>query len=195
MFKRWMQANEGGGSGAGTGQAAGQGQGTGQGTGQAQGAAPTFETWLEKQDDTVKGLLDGHIKGLKTALDSERGSRKDMEKQLREMAKKAEDGSEAQKKLTGMADQVSAADRRADFYEEAHRAGVSNIKLAFLVAEKEDLFDSKNRVNFEAMKKDYPELFGGKPVPDGNAGNGTEGTPGGAAKDMNAMIRRAAGRS
>jgi hypothetical protein len=204
MFKKlWYQANaSGSGSGGGTGQAAGQnagqaaGQGTGQAAGQGTGQPPaTFETWLEKQDETVKGLLDGHVKGLKTALDSERESRKDLEKQLRDLAKKAETGSDAQTKLTTMADQLAASDRKADFYDAAHKAGVSNLSLAYLAASEKGLIDNKGRVNFDEMKKDFPELFGGKPVPDGNAGSGTEGAPGGAANDMNARIRRAAGRS
>jgi hypothetical protein len=153
----------------------------------------TFEAWLEKQDDTVKALLDGHIKGLRTALGSERESRKDLEKQLRDLAKKAEAGSESQSKLTEMADQIATADRKADFYEAAHRAGVTNLKLAFLVATQDELFDKHGAVNFEAMKKNYPELFGGTANVDGNAGSGTDQEPKPAIK-MDDMIRQAAGR-
>lgn len=198
MFKnRWLQSNSGGsGEGTnqgGTGGSQGAGQGTGQQQGQGQQSSVTFDAWLDKQDVTVKGLLNDHIKGLKTALDSERASRKDMERQLRDLAKKADDGSEAQEKLTRMADEISAADRRADFYEEAHRAGVANLKLAFIVATQDDLFDSKNRVNFDGMKKSYPELFAGTKIPDGNAGNGT-GSLDAGKNDMNSRIRGASGR-
>jgi hypothetical protein len=201
MFNnRWSSPEGAAGSGAQSNTGAGQ-QATAsqQAAGSGQQAATSeqaleYEAWVKDQPKNIKDMLGKWEGGLKTALESERGSRKDLEKQLRDLAKKAEDGSDAQKKLVGMADQVSAADRRADFYEEAHKAGVSNIKLAFLVATEEDLFDSKNRVNFDAMKKEYPELFGGKPVPEGNAGNGTEGAPQGV-KDMNKLIRQAAGRS
>jgi hypothetical protein len=196
MFEnKWLNPNDGGSGGAGGG------QGTDQGTGgQAQvtlgGGTPPlqFEAWIKDQKPDVVGMLDVQVKGLKTALDSEREIRKDTEKQLRDLAKKAEKGSEAEKKLTEMADQFSVADRRADFYEEAHKAGVANLKLAFLVATEEKLFDSKNRVNFEAMKKDYPELFGGTKMPEGDAGSGTEGKPEGS-QSMDTLIRKKAGRS
>jgi hypothetical protein len=181
-----FEANKGGAGGGGD-------QGKPEGDDQAQ-VPVTFETWLEKQDATVKGLLDGHTKGLKSALESERESRKTLEKDLREMAKKADAGSDSQTKLTGMADQLAESDRKADFYDAAHTAGVSNLALAYLAAKEKGLIDSKNRVNFDEMKKIFPELFGGKPVAAGNAGNGTEGTPKGA-NDMNAYIRKAAGHS
>lgn len=179
MFKfKWFEAgNEGSG---------------GSGQSEKQPEDLTYENWLEKQDDTIKGLLDEHVKGLKSALGSERESRKEMEKQLREMAKKAEAGSEAQTKLTQMADQIQTADRRAEFYDEAHRAGVVNLKLAYLAATQEELFDRNGRVNFDEMKKNYPELFGKTNLPAGNAGAGTGDQN--AAMDMNAKIRRASGR-
>jgi hypothetical protein len=195
MFaNKWMEGNAGGAGGssntAGT-------QGGSQGNGDAGtgggAAAPVFDTWIKGQAPEIQTMLDGHIKGLKSALDSERVSRKDMEKQLRDMAKKAEEGSDAQTKLTEMADQISTADRRASFYEEAHKAGVVNLKLAYLAATQEELFDRQGRVNFDEMKKSYPELFSRMPLTAGNAGAGTgDGQPN--AADMNAKIRRASGR-
>jgi len=183
MFRKWLDANAGGsGNGNGTGD---EGAGAGENNNDE---GLTFETWIKDQKPEIVSLLDGHTKGLKTALDSERVTRKETEKQLRDLAKKAEAGSEAQTKLTEMADQFSAADRRADFYEEAHKAGVVNLKLAFLVASQDELFDSKGRINFDGMKKEYPELFGGKQIPDGNAGNGTGGQNTGAVK-MDDFIR------
>ncbi len=195
-----------GGQGQGAGGAAGQGQG-GQGGsgpgGQGQGAGDqgnqdgqgqTFENWLAGQPDQVKTLLDGHVKGLKSALESERDARKGLEKQLRDLAAKVEKGSEAEKSLTGMADRVAEGDRRVDFYEEAHAAGVTNLKLAYTVAVQDEMFDRKGRVNFEEMKKQYPELFGGRPAAaKGNAGAGTQGGQG-TKGGMNEFIRRSAGR-
>lgn len=156
-------------------------------------APQSFAEWLEKQDATIKGLYDSETKGLKTALDSERTSRKDLEKQLRDAAAKLEKGSEAEKQLTDMADKVAESDGKADFYEAAHGQGVTNLKLAYLVAKQDQLFDRKGNPDFEALKRGYPELFGkpGTPPP-GNAGAGT-GAPPPKKQDMNAFIRAAAG--
>jgi len=159
-----------------------------------QTAPPDFETWLQAQNETVKGLLDGHTKGLKSALDAERDARKGFEKQVRELAKAADAGSAAQKQLTEMADAMTARDVQMQFYDEAHSQGVSNLKLAYLAATDAGLIDQRGRVNWEQMKKSYPELFevAGR-SPRGDAGTGTGSTPGGNI-DMNTIIRRAAGR-
>jgi hypothetical protein len=189
MFTKWMD-NTAAAGGNGNANTAGQ---TAE-AGAAQQQKPfTYEAWLESQDDQIREMLEGHTKGLKTALDSERESRKGYEKQLRELAKKAEAGSDAQKQLTEMADQIKTAESRADFYDAAHREGVTNLKLAYLVATQEDLFDKAGRVNFAEMKKSFPELFASSNGARGDAGSGTGGgqTKG---QSMDEMIRGAAGR-
>lgn len=190
MFKKKMvlyQANAGGGGGNGgdAGQTGGEG-----GT----ESTLTFDTWHESLPAEHKGLIENHTKALKNALESERGSRKDFEKQVRDLAKAAEKGSEAEKQLTKLADDLQSADRKADFYEAAHSAGVKNLKLAHTVAVSDDLFDKHGRVNFDEMKKKYPELFTGTTTPAGNAGSGTGGGNNQQRDDMSARIRRAAGR-
>jgi hypothetical protein len=156
---------------------------------------PTFDAWLATVDDGVKGLIDGHVKGLRTALESERGGRKDLEKQVRDLAKVAEKDSDAQKRLTEIADKLSETDRRAAFYEAAHAVGVTNLKLAYTVAVQDEMFDRHGNPNMERLKQAYPELFAGARAtvqPAGNAGRGTNQiTP---ATGMNVFIRRAAGR-
>lgn len=168
----------------------GDGEGAG---GEGNTTTLTFDAWQKDLSDEQKGLLESHVKGLKSALDSERGSRKDLERQLRDMAKKAEAGSEAQTQLTKLADDLGTADRKADFYEAAHAAGVKNLKLAFTVAATEEMFDRHGRVNFDEMKKAYPELFGTTNTPRGDAGSGTDKKPK-AGNGMNDFIRTAAGR-
>jgi hypothetical protein len=154
-----------------------------------------FEEWYKGQPENLKTAIEGHVKGLKSALESERGSRKDLEKQLRDLAKKAEAGSEAQKSLEGMANQIGEADRRTAFYEGAHLAGATNLKLAYLAAVNDELFDKRGQVNFEDMKTQYPELFAGaKKPPKGNAGEGKDQQQP-AGKGMNEFIRRSAGRT
>ena len=154
-----------------------------------------FDDWLKDQPDPVKALLDGHTKGLKSALDSERDARKKSERELREMAGKADKGSEAEAKLTALADQMAESDRRADFYDAAHAAGVSNLKLAYIAAVQGEMFDRHGKVNFEALKKDYPELFAGasKNKPAGNAGNGTQSGDGTGKTSMDDLIRAKVG--
>lgn len=155
---------------------------------------PTFDAWLEGQDDATKGLIDGHVKGLKAALGSERDAREKAEEDLRDVASKLEKGSEAQKEVLRLADAVAEGSSKADFYEDAHDAGVTNIKLAYHVATTEKLFDGRGNVNFETLKANYPELFGAKGrKPSGDAGMGT-GTQLGKKADMNEAIRAMSGR-
>jgi hypothetical protein len=194
------QGNSGTGGAGGAGGSGGAGGTNNQGgsgnppNNQGLGQGLVYETWIQTQDETIRGMLEGHERGLRNALESERTSRKDLEKQLRDLAGKAEKGSEAEKSLTEMADKVASSDRRADFYEEAHAAGVTNLRLAYLVAEQDELIDKKGQMNFEELKKKYPELFGAqKPIPKGNAGSGTQTPPPGAT--MNDFIRAASGRN
>lgn len=184
MFQRWFyEADKGG---------AGSSDGSGEDDGKPE--ALEFESWLKEQPVEIQTLLDGHTHGLKTALQSEREARKDLEKQVRDLAGKAEKGSEAQSELTQLADKIAESDRRADFFEAAHAAGVTNLKLAYTVAITDEMFDRRGSVNFETMKQAYPELFAGAAkLPKGNAGNGrTNNQP--PTASMNAFIRKATGR-
>jgi hypothetical protein len=194
-FKRglYYDADKAGSGGAGSGSGENQDAATNSDAAKGDGKQPpetlTYENWLTAQPDTVKTLLEVHTKGLKSALDGERDARRAQEKELRDLAGKAEKGSEAEKKLLALADQTAEADRRAEFYEEAHTSGVSDLKLAYLLAVEEELFDKRGRVNFEEMKKAHPVLFGGMKPPAGNADSGT-GNPATGKPSMDDFIRR-----
>ncbi|RLD07704.1 MAG: hypothetical protein DRI32_00435 [Chloroflexi bacterium] len=155
--------------------------GTGGDDGQSgSGGDLTLDSWIEALEDadqkkSVKTLLGTHVGKLESALKSERVTRKDMEKQVRDLAKQAEDGSDSQAQLTQLADDLEKAGQKSDFYEVAHLAGVSNLKLAYMAAVQDDLFDRKGNVDFAAMKESYPELFAGTQEEDGDAGRGTGG--------------------
>lgn len=157
-------------------------------------AAPTYETWYNGLDDSGKGFVESNTKGLKSALTSERDARKTAEKELRKTAAELEKGSEAQEKVLKLADGLAEETKRADFYEDAHTAGISNLKLAYHVATTDGLFDGRGNVNFEAMKTAFPELFG-KPskTPPGGAGEGA-GDGINEKPSMNDFIRGRAGR-
>lgn len=192
------------GSGAAGGGAGAGGAGGGAGAGGTGDAAPKFAAWAEYYatlDDGVKALYDEDVKGLKSALESERKERKGLETQVRDLAGKAEAGSEAQKSLTTLADKIAESDRRTEFYESAHKEGVSNLKLAYTIAVQDDLFDKKGNPDLDTLKKNYPELFTTKretpPPPKGGAGAGAGGNaPAGGSNQggMNILIRGAAGR-
>ena len=165
------------------------------GTGDSnEGQGLVFDAWITEQPEEVRTLLEGHQKGLKSALDSERDARKTLEKQLKDLAGKAEKGSELEEQLNELVTVQAQAEARATFYEEAHAAGITNLKLAWIVVGNDGLMDARGRVNWDSLKKTYPELFGAatRTAP-GNAGVGTNKQPGGAAS-MNDFIRAASGR-
>ena len=157
----------------------------------------TFTAWLEAQPADVKELYNAEVAGLKSALDSERTQAKAQAKELRDAAAKAEAGSEAQQQLEAAASKAEIAERRATFNEDAHAAGVGNLRLAWLAAlDEEDLTNARSgTVDFEKMKARHPELFAGasKP-PAGNAGSGAGQEPTEPPNDMNTFILRSAGR-
>lgn len=156
--------------------------------------APTFESWHDSLDDTAKEFLKGHVSGLKTSLKTERDARSEAETAVRDLADKAEKGSKAQEELTEVADSLAEVNKKADFYEIAHEAGVTNIKLAFIVATQDDLISKRGNVDFVKMKESYPELFSrGALKPDGDVGTGSE-TELGKQASMNTFIRTAAGK-
>jgi TolA-binding protein len=186
-------ADDGAGSGgAGAGEGGDEGGKGGDGDGKS-GDAPTFETFYGGLSTDQKALLDGHVSGLKSGLDSERNSNKELQKQIKDLQGKAEKGSDLEKQLGDISLKFETEQLRADFNEEAHKSGVKNLKLAWTVAREHEFIDSKGRVNWDAMKSEFPELFEGKKPGGGDAGGGG-GNPD-AAWDMNKQIRSAAGRS
>ena len=153
-----------------------------------------WDTFHDSLKPEAQALIATRESGLKTALSSERDARKTAEKDLRDVADKLEKGSQAQKDVLELADAVAAGTLKSDFYEDAHKSGVTNLKLAYLVAKDDDLFDKRGNVNFEKMKEANPELFGRKIIPDVGAGDGTGSRDMPKKVDMNAMIRKKAGR-
>lgn len=151
----------------------------------------TFEGWLSAQDETVKSLYTTHTNGLKSALSSEREANQAAQKQLRDLAKRADKGSELEAALTKQADDLSALEKQSAFKDRAHTAGVRNLKLAFLAANQAGLVNDKGECDFSKLRAEYPELF--LAPPPGNGGNGTNSAQG-AGSTMNDLIRRGAGR-
>jgi hypothetical protein len=171
---------------------------TQQGATQGQGETPaTWDDALAAMPEPVKALYEAHTTGLKNTVTAVRGERDTLSSQLTALTKAlGKDTPDAAKQLLAeMTGQLEASNRRAAFYEEAGQAGIgcTNPKAAFALAQADGLFDGRGNVNWQALKTAAPELFRVK-APDGNAGAGT-GNPPPAAKNFNAFIRAAAGRS
>jgi hypothetical protein len=155
-----------------------------------------FESWIAEQPEAVKTAFEGHTSGLRKALQAEREEKKTLAKQLRDAAKAMEEGSESRKAVEELGGKLDAANRRADFFEEATdpKVGCSSVKLAWLAANELGAIDGRGRVDWDALKAQFPELFLKKQtLPTANAGSGTGQQPP-AGGGMNTFIRKAAGK-
>jgi hypothetical protein len=166
-------------------------QNTGIGGASETQAPATFDEWIAGQDETVKAMAERHTAGLRSALASEREQRKEAIKQLKDLAAKAEEGSDLRQRLDGMIAEKDAAERRAAFYESAPQANCTNPRAALLIAQAENLFKRDGSPDWGALQATAPELF--RRAGQANAGAGT-GAPPPARVTMNDFIRRAAGR-
>ncbi len=193
MFKKvfWFDAD---GGGAGGGSDAGNGAAGDGDKGQAGGGqAVNWESILGTLSEDQRRLYDEHITGLRNTVKATRQERDEFAKQLKDLAGKAEKGSELEKTLGEINAKLEQAERRASFAEEAIKpeVGCVNVKAAWALATAEDLFDKRGNVDWAQLKKVAPELFRKSSGPI-NAGSGTDNPQDKA--DMNSFIRRAAGR-
>lgn len=159
-----------------------------------QGNSPaSFEDWLLEQPEQVQALAGKHTQGLKSALDAERQQRKDLAKQLKELERTAEQGSEAARTLGEMSAKLEAAERVAAFYRDALQPeiGCANPRAAFLVAQADGLFTRSGEPDWKAIRAAAPELFRQRATANGGVSN----TQPPKASGMNEFIRAAAGRS
>lgn len=152
--------------------------------------APSFESFYGGLDEATRSLVDGHVSGLKNALQSERQQRGELAKQIKDLAGKSEKGSELEKQLTEASTRLELAERRAAFFEDAAKPeiGCTNARLAFVLAQAEEMFDKRGAPDWNAIKAAAPELFrkAGNGSADGGAGGGQR-----HAVDMNEKLRRA----
>ena len=170
---------------------------------QAQAAPPTGETpaagdltfdgWYKTLDAPVQGVVDDHIDGLRTALNTERNERKGMEKRLRDIQKQAESGQDIQAQLQQVTEEMGTATAKVAFFEAAHAANVRNLRLAWLAAQDAQLVDKKTgAIDFNELRKVAPELFAAKTIPTGNHGSGSQ-QDGVSKPGMNDFLRAATG--
>jgi hypothetical protein len=161
-----------------------------------QSAMPaSYDEWIAGQDETVKTLITGRFQALENTVKSTRDERDDFKKQLKDLSKKAADGSELKQQLDTMTAQLEKTERRAAFMEEAIKPEIQcrNARAAWLLAIAEDLFSKNGSPDWAAIKREAPELFG-VPTANANAGANTQSPPP-KQSDMNAFIRSRAGRA
>ncbi len=134
-----------------------------------------------------------HIQNLRSALQSERTTREDLSKQLKDAMSKVQAGSDLSKQLEEIQSQLELTQRRANFLQEAMTQNVINPNLAWLAAQDTEAFDKRGNPNWDVLRTKYPELFrqGGSQTR-ANAGSGTSQQQTGSG-GMNTLIRRAAG--
>ena len=149
----------------------------------------TWDAFLEGQPQEVKALYTSHSESLLNTVKAVRDERDTFKKQLKDLAKNAEAGSEAQKQLEAMSVQLEITERRASFLEDAVKPEIEcrNPGAAWTIAKAQDLFAKNGQPDWKAIKAAAPELFG-KIVANANAGAGT-GNPPAAKSDMNTFIR------
>jgi len=152
----------------------------------------SYDAYYQSLPAPVRELLDGHIHGLKSALDSERTNRKSAAAKLKEMETLAASVPGLQEQLQAMQASIKSQETQTAFYEAATAAGIKNLRLAWAAAQQFDEVINDGEIDIDALKKAAPELF--KPtVAPAQAGQGSRSTPP-VTKDMNTLIRQAAGR-
>lgn len=129
-----------------------------------------------EQQIIVKDLYDKKNSGLLASVKAVRDERDTFSKELRDAARKAEKGSQAEKDLLEQATKLDEATKRADFMEEATGQECKNAKLAYLVAKNSNHFTKAGLPDWKSIKEEAPELFGTveKKKAKGSAGVGTD---------------------
>jgi hypothetical protein len=156
--------------------------------------ALTWEQYLEGQPEEIKKLYGEHTTSLSNAVKATRDERDDLSRQIKDLLPKAEKGSELEASLNEALKKLEISDKRANFAEQAIKPeiGCRNVKAAFALAQASDLFKKNGDPDWDAIKKEAPELFGSL-IPDGDGGSGTQ-DEGKGAVSMNDRIRKATGR-
>lgn len=190
-FQIWFDASAGGGGGGTTG------AGTGTGTATGEGIPPTWDSWFGGLGDTEKSLIDGHTKGLKSALDQERNQRTALEKQVKELSKQAAEGSDLKATLEKMAAELAESNQRASLLEQVSKAGLkAEPGDVIALARARGLVDGQGNINFAKLKEQCSYLFeDSAPVPKtkGEAGTGHR-NKGADEPSLNDIVLSALGR-
>lgn len=146
----------------------------------------TFETWFGALDAPLQELVNNHVAGLRSALESERTERKSLSKTLKDLSGKLDANSDAAKQLDALRSALETTEKRAGFVEEAAVAGCTAPRAAWHIAQAEGMTVAQ-------VRQAYPQLFAAVARAPGGAGAGV-GQPPAKTQTMNDWIRRAAGK-
>lgn len=142
-----------------------------------------FEEWITLQGDEVLQLWNE-----RESLKSEDFA--NLEDQVSQSKAQLES---LQTSLNSATQQAAQSEAKSRFYEQATAAGITNLKLALAIVNQEQMFTETGEINIPALKTQFPELFPRAQI--ARIGEGAGGSNRAPQADVNAWIRRAAGRS
>lgn len=137
-----------------------------------QEAKDKFESWLENQPDEVKELLKERFESLENTVKATRGERDNLNKELKELAKKVTEDSEAGKQLSDLRARLDASEKKSNFIEQALKQGATKPSAIYAVANAESLFTEDGNPDWNKIKETIPEFFKVTNTSN-NAGSGT----------------------
>jgi hypothetical protein len=163
--------------------------------GTQQQAPQTWDAFVATLPAEAKVLYEGHITGLTNTVKATRAERDAFQERVKAITTAlGQDPADVKRRLDELTAELERAERRGTFTEQAIQPeiGCRNPRVAYMVAEAQNLWTRRGDPDWAAIKQAAPELFG-PAVARGHAGTGTNAPP--ATKTtMNDFIRRAAGR-
>ena len=133
------------------------------------------------------------IGGGRIILVDERSRRKQLSASVKSLEAKTTGNHDVQAELSAMRGQLVDAQQRTQFYESAP-SDVANPRLAFIAAREIGAISEKGeRVDWDLIRREMPELFRKVSIPTANAGAGAK-QDGAAGTSMNDFIRTALSR-
>lgn len=155
----------------------------------------SFEEWLKGQSQQVRDWIDGHVTGLKNALQSQKDANASLRAKLQSVSEDSK--KDAEGRIAAMQAELAAERQRNTFNEGAAKLGIKNSKLAFIAAKEAGLLHEDGTLKEDKFKEQFPELLGvtepiKKPVTGAGAGAG-EVKPVGDM-NWNDAVRASAGR-
>ena len=122
----------------------------------------TWDGFISEQSEEVQALFAGNVKGLKSALASERDTNKDFSHKIKELGSQAEEGTELRTRFDKLTTDIEASNNRGDFFEAAAdpALGLQDAGLAWIaVSGNQADFIRRGKVDFDGLKVAHPTLF------------------------------------